>query len=53
MNKHYYSCRCKCATIMGTKYKTEKCWLMIGTAELSFGTVPQFGLLLLMDLSPI
>ena len=36
---------CKCATIMGTVYKTEKCWLMIGTTELSFGTVPQFGLL--------
>ena len=30
---------------MGTVYKTEKCWLMIGSTELPCGTVPQFGLL--------
>ena len=32
-------------TIMGTMYRVEKCWLMIGTTDISFGTVPQFGLL--------
>ena len=30
---------------MGTVYRAEKCWLMIGTTIISFGTVPQFGLL--------
>ena len=37
--------RCKYVTIMGTMYRAEKCWLMIGTTDISFGTVPQFGLL--------
>ena len=31
--------RSKCVTIMGTMYKTEKCWLMIGTTELPCGTL--------------
>lgn len=38
-------CRCKSVTIMGTVYRSEKCCLMIGTTDISFGTVPQFGLL--------
>ena len=29
---------------MGTLYRVEKCYLMIGTTTISFGTVPQFGL---------
>ena len=30
---------------MGTVYKAEKCWLMIGTMENTSGTVPRFRLL--------
>lgn len=30
---------------MGTTYKAEKCWMMIGTTDISTGTAPEFGLL--------
>lgn len=35
--------RCKSVTIMGTVYRVEKCWLMIGTTDIPLGTVPKFG----------
>ena len=43
-NNLYFG-RCKSVNIMGTVYSVEKCWLMIGTTVISFGTVLQFGML--------
>ena len=36
---------CKSINILGTSYKADKCWMMVGKQDIAMGTMPQFGLL--------
>ncbi len=42
-HRRNHDCRCQWVTVLGTTYRVNKCWMMVGRQEVPTGTLPQFG----------